>query len=345
MQTNTTFNPQVLLLARNMSGLSQSEMAAPLGMTQAYYSRLENGLAGPSAEQVRKLGEITGHPDCFFFIPGVVTAPLPPHMMFRKTTVARKDADRFHSQIMYQLMHLRQLDHQFAFQKQNFSRLLDFLTGSSSAEDFAKSFRAFHGRLFGPLYNLFDLIESSGILLVPFKNKEVGHSVDGVSLRPVGMLPVIFFNRKRPADRQRFTVAHELGHLLMHAQRPPHDKMEEEANSFASELLMPAMEFLHIFANGVSFPNLPALKRQWQVSIASLIYRANSLGKVTVHQYRMLWQHLTRLGWRTTEPAELDFPAEQPTLLKSILYRYAPAQLCEMFCINPNRLEELYYQT
>jgi Zn-dependent peptidase ImmA (M78 family) len=69
---------------------------------------------------------------------------------------------------------------------------------------------------------------------------------------------IILFNRKQAVERQRFSIAHELGHLLLHEYKAPHadgapqvryrntisslgtDQEEVEANQFAAELLMPA---------------------------------------------------------------------------------------------------------
>lgn len=88
----------------------------------------------------------------------------------------------------------------------------------------------------------------------PFKDGEVS----GMLMRREGQPPVIGVNDAHPERRQRFTIAHELGHLLLHPgrevvlDRPVRinlrdktssmatDQEEIEANAFAASLLMPA---------------------------------------------------------------------------------------------------------
>lgn len=80
--------------------------------------------------------------------------------------------------------------------------------------------------------------------------------IDGVcyDLKKSGVRPTIVLNKLRPSTRLRFTAAHELGHVLIpwhigvmvddissyNSEAVPHYKMEDEANRFASELLLPS---------------------------------------------------------------------------------------------------------
>jgi Zn-dependent peptidase ImmA (M78 family) len=84
-------------------------------------------------------------------------------------------------------------------------------------------------------------------------------------------------NVEQPADRMRFTLAHELGHLVMHHDQPT-QSMEQEANEFASAFLMPARDIRPHFARRVDLRLFAELKPVWRVSMASLLMRARSLG-------------------------------------------------------------------
>ena len=108
-----------------------------------------------------------------------------------------------------------------------------------------------------------------------------------------------------PGDRQRFTLAHELGHLVMHDV--PTEEMEDEADKFASEFLMPEAQIqgqLH----ALSMRKLWELKSRWKVSMAALVKRAETLGCITASQTRYLWIQLSKSGYRLEEPAELAIP-------------------------------------
>lgn len=71
-------------------------------------------------------------------------------------------------------------------------------------------------------------------------------AMDGVTMHAPDTLPCIFLNRSQPADRLRFSLAHELGHLIMH--RVPTLQMEEEANAFAAAFLAPAKDIRPYFS-------------------------------------------------------------------------------------------------
>jgi Zn-dependent peptidase ImmA (M78 family) len=115
---------------------------------------------------------------------------------------------------------------------------------------------------------------------------------------------VIGVNTQHASVRQNFTVAHELGHLLLHDQGQLHldrafstfrlrdqtssqgvDDDEKEANLFAAELLMPH-QFLRADLAGADALDLyddnliPKLADRYQVSVQALTFRLQYLGYV-----------------------------------------------------------------
>jgi Zn-dependent peptidase ImmA (M78 family) len=143
-------------------------------------------------------------------------------------------------------------------------------------------------------------------------------SVDAYSfdsrLRPVVVLNPI----KRDHYRQRFDVAHELGHLVMHGDAEPGGHIvEEQAHRFASELLMPAAEIrdrLPATMGGNVWVTLAKLKEQWGVSMQALLFRARQLGRLGDVSYRNAMTTISARGWRRDEPG-LITTIEQPSLL------------------------------
>ncbi len=136
-------------------------------------------------------------------------------------------------------------------------------------------------------------------------SKFAGASVSGVTFKVPGRPPLVLLNSTHAADRVRFTLAHEIGHLVMH--RFPTDDMETEANAFASAFLMPAAEIKQSFrGRRITLELLASLKPEWKVAMQALLMRASGLGLVSPNQARYLWQQISARGWRTSEPAELD---------------------------------------
>ncbi len=96
--------------------------------------------------------------------------------------------------------------------------------------------------------------------------------------------------------------------------------MENEANDFASALLMPARDIRpHLSGRRLSIQQLAALKPVWRVSMAALLYRANAIGAITENQSQYLWRQMSAMGYRRAEPPELDLRVEMPTVLPEIV--------------------------
>ncbi|WP_191303880.1 ImmA/IrrE family metallo-endopeptidase [Amycolatopsis bartoniae] len=81
-------------------------------------------------------------------------------------------------------------------------------------------------------------------------------------------------NRGLAPDRERFTLAHELGYLLMHEL--PHEDQERQANQFAGEFLAPAQEIPPTLQGPTvrQFARLAELKKMWKASMAFPIQRS-----------------------------------------------------------------------
>lgn len=174
-----------------------------------------------------------------------------------------------------------------------------------------------HWNLEGPITNLIGTLERHGILVV---YRSLGsRAQDGVSSWPADLThpPIVVVNDDLPPDRVRFTVAHELGHLLLH--RVPADEAEREANRFAAEFLVPAAAIkpeLEGLTTG-DFARLARLKPIWGVSIGMLVQRARDTETISDRQFREFRVRLTRLGWDINEPGSL--PEERPTLLRKAI--------------------------
>ncbi len=127
--------------------------------------------------------------------------------------------------------------------------------------------------------------------------------------------PVIVLSGDAPGDRLRFSVAHELGHLVMHRSwrsDASESELEDQANKFASEFLMPEQSIQHELDPPITLSGLAKLKPRWGVSIQALIRRAYTLEIISQRQYKYLFQKLSARGWRTREPDEFAVRVEKP---------------------------------
>jgi Zn-dependent peptidase ImmA (M78 family)/transcriptional regulator with XRE-family HTH domain len=313
-----SFNANLLLLARQYRGRSQADLALASGLNQGHYSRIENGLTpdGPSQDSVERIADALDFPPSFFFLQdGLAGLPLSVHPMNRrKTAVGERAMKQIHAELNIRLIHLRRYLRAADIHPELPLLSIDVDDGGGP-QAIARTVRLTWSIPDGPIPNLTDYCERAGILVI-WCDLEKG--VDGVTMNVRDLPPCIFLNQHVPADRMRFSLAHELGHIIMHTV--PGDEIENEANAFAAELLVPEKQFRRaLTGQRLSLEWLARQKAYWKASMAFLLYRAGAIGAVTRHQTEYLWKKLSALGWRTREPQETDFSPEIPTVFPRLV--------------------------
>jgi Zn-dependent peptidase ImmA (M78 family) len=193
-------------------------------------------------------------------------------------------------------------------------------------EDIALEVRALAGLdAAAVLGNAIRAAERLGCLVLPF-DSELGRHL-GMSVRSDDVPVICVVNSKDvPGDRQRFTVAHEVGHLVLHgAAKPPADgpeaaRMESQANRFAAAFLGPAdplVDSLAEMGGRVTLNSLTRVKAVWGISIKSLVGRYKALGVIGSDQARSLYKQISARGWNRSEPVEV--PSERAQWLGRVL--------------------------
>lgn len=315
----TQFNSELLLLARQYRGMSQTEVSEAAGLDQGHYSRIERGLlnGAPSESTIDSVSRVLKFPKGFFYQNDEISGlPLSVHdVAWRKrASVLSSDLKRLHAELNLRVMHLRRFLTSIELSSELPLPRID-ADEAGGADKVAQLIRRSWMISDGPIRNLTALCERAGILVIVCDFVE---NVDGVTMRLRDVPPIIFLNRKAPADRMRHSLAHELGHLIMHSV--PTEEMEAEADLFAGELLAPAAQLRSDLIGGrVTLERLVQLKQYWRVSVASLLYRAGAAKLISENQSSYLWRQLSARGWRKTEPAETQFPHETTRLFDHIL--------------------------
>ncbi|MBN8504916.1 MAG: ImmA/IrrE family metallo-endopeptidase [Burkholderiales bacterium] len=313
------FRSDLANLRRRMLGLSQAELAVASGISQPVLSKIEDGLKSPSESQQAALASALRCPVGFFFQKErEYGAPISAHPMFRKrAAVGVKVLNRFIAELNVRIAHLRAFVNAVDIAPELPMPQYDVDDFAGGAEEVAANVRRAWYMPLGPVKSLMDYVERSGCIVVHLDMAEA--QIDGVSYRIPGLPPIIFLNSRAPADRQRFSLAHELGHLVMHAI--PHPEMEEQANQFASALLMPKADVLP-YLRDISLERAAQLKKVWRVSMGALIVRAKTTGAIDHYQSDYLWRQMSALGYRTQEPPELAFEPEVPTVFPALVRHF-----------------------
>jgi Zn-dependent peptidase ImmA (M78 family) len=133
--------------------------------------------------------------------------------------------------------------------------------------------------------------------------------------------PLIVLRKMDSWERVRWTLAHELGHLLLHSGDVT-EGMEEEANRFAGEFLAPHEAIAGELPTHLTLHNLLDLKLKWGISIGALVMHLHSSGLLGEQRFQMLRRQLytrknpaTGTTWGRMEPGWEEREPERPRLL------------------------------
>lgn len=301
----------MISLARESRGLSQSDLAKTLNVTQGKISKMESGLLNPTEEMLNGLAKILNYKQSFFYQPeNVYSLGM---SFYRKHKTLNKTVQVYvNANLNIYRIHIQKFLN--AIELQNKVQHLD-IDKHKNPTIIARTLRKLWNVKRGPIENLTKLLEDIGIIIV-FSHLGTP-KFSGVSVLSENGTYIIFVNSNMPSDRIRFTLAHELGHIVMH-RHSQSEFMEEEADLFASEFLMPEEDIAHQLYK-LTLEKLANLKAYWKVSMQAILKRAQQLEKITERYARYLWMQMGKFGYRTNEPAQFNIPYEKPTLLSEII--------------------------
>jgi Zn-dependent peptidase ImmA (M78 family)/DNA-binding XRE family transcriptional regulator len=335
----------MILLAREARGLTQTELADKLLLHKANISRLEKGDTPANEKILMAIATATNFPPQFFMQQG---GAIPANLSYRKRQqVPAKIISAIDAHINIIRRHVQFITR--ALQQQVPALPVYQVNQKQTPAQIASLLRKKWNIKSPIIDNLSKLIEQQGIIICNFNFAT--ERVDSRSMLTDDGFPVIFINSSLLADRQRFSLAFELGHLIMHSFcAVPHQRdINHEANLFAAELLMPAKDILKDFKDGITLPLLGELKQKWKVSMIALLYRADDLGLLTANQKRYLLQQFNEQKIRRREPQQLDLPKEHPQLMRRLLANLMKTakldkpQLCTLLAIEAEDYKNYYH--
>lgn len=321
MVTEQKINPKMLMLAREARGLTQLELADLAGINRSNISRFEQDEMGFSDDVLIKLIEALKFPEHFFMQNEEV---LPPALYRRRDKVPAKVLSYIDANLNIYRLNLQRLFEAMKLETKEIPLLP--VSENGTPANIAQKLRKIWNVSKAEIANMIELLESNGImtLAVDFKTDRV----DSRSTFILNKYPVVFYNKALLGDRLRFTLAHELGHIIMHTRQAllSTEEVGHEANLFAAEFLMPEKEIRIDFKETINLDLLARLKRKWKVSMQAILYRANDLNMLSDNQKRYIIGQFNALKIRRREPVELDIAIERGSVVRDLITRYRTKQ-------------------
>ena len=310
------FDPGRLTLARERAKLAKKDLAEAVGVTPTAITQFERRLARPAPETVVRLAGVLGLP-VGYFAAGRAIVPIEESGTHFRSLRSTRVAER--TQARATMSHLAEL----VGELERVVRLPDLdvpeieAAPAVAAVEVRRVWRIPHG----PFHHLLRTLESKGVV-ISMARFGAGERIDAFTCRSADLSrPLMCLTKDRGNPlRRRFSAAHELGHLVLHggsaasSAAPGSARQEQEADTFAAELLMPARDLEPLLPTRLDLAYLFEVQKVWGVSVHALLRRSHDLGVIGESLYRRGMVTLGQLGWRRTEPTG-SYPTEWPSLL------------------------------
>ncbi|MEV0154144.1 XRE family transcriptional regulator [Micromonospora sp. NPDC050686] len=308
---------------RHLLGVSQVDLSKAANISQSLVSQIENGTKEATDEVLESIASATGMPRSFFEVapPDVPLGTL----RFRKLSSA-KQGDTKRVKALFDEAYRIVFD--LAIETGLPLPDLPIAQGEIGHDDIEKLAAETREALQlggdGPIRHLTRACERAGVVVVPLtlpgehnaEEEAIGHF--GVSFWPGKSDPALVgYFSSGSGDRLRYTLAHEVGHLVLHTRRRNVADAEGEANRFAGALLMPKSRAQDVLSSGITLRDLALQKSKWGISIQALIMRGAHLGLIDEQRKTSLFKQLSARGWRKNEPVRVV--PEEPALFARLL--------------------------
>lgn len=306
--------------ARKAAGLSLRALADPLGLSHAAIKKYEDGDVYPSSDILIKLAKALNVRVDFFFRPIKVSLE---NVKFRKRKkLSGKSEEAIKFEVIGQIERRLELENLYPESPmQRFEVPADIPQEMNSLQEVelaAEKLRE-HWKLgLAPIHDLIDALENQGIRVFVTDTDE--EHFDGLST-VIDNQPIIVISAKWPGDRQRFNLAHELGHYILSKRLSPDIDEEKACNRFAGAFLFPRNAVLQAIGKerrAIEWQELLMLKEQFQLSMSAICYRLKDLEIIQQSYYEGLMIRFRQNGWYRKEPVEI--PSEKAHTFTQMLF-------------------------
>lgn len=315
-----------LIRARKAAGLSLRDLASEVGVSHTWINRIEKDEAMPDSAVLLKLGKALGVRSEYFFRPRRVHLSQPSYR--KQSGLPKKRLHAITHDILDQIERRMELEAIFPHPPMEPFRapegLLDNVRDYDQVEEFADQVRREWDLGLDPIPGLVDLFEMRGVRVFRIDARQDA-KFDGLFAYVDGS-PVVVVGQYWPGDRQRFTLAHELGHLLLAERLPEGLDMEKACHRFAGAFLFPASavrQYLGEKRSSLELREIQHLKHEFGLSMAAIIRRAFDLSVIKESVYKSLTILFSQKGWRKHEPGEQIAPEEGAVFTNLVFHALA----------------------
>ncbi|MDZ7804937.1 XRE family transcriptional regulator [Thiohalophilus sp.] len=316
--------------ARKAAGLSQRALAEQAGVSAMAISKYENNQSVPSSPILLALAKALGVRTEYFF--RQVEAQLCEVEYRKHAKLPKKILTKIECDVLEQVERYLELENilpvspvvEFELPKQD---LLADINEPDQIEILANQLRNAWELGKNPILDLTGTLEERGIKVFQTHAFHDG-KFDGLACK-VNDAPIIVVGAQWPGDRQRFTLAHELGHQVLENRLNQELDIEKAANRFAGAFLVPASEVeKELGQRRTRFEprELCVLKKAYGLSMQGWLHRARDLGIINQAAHQSMIKLFRKFGWHRQEPCA-DYPREEPQVFTQLIFHALAEEL------------------
>ncbi len=313
---------QRLNRARKAAGLSLRDLAAKVNLSHAAIKKYEDGGTIPSSDILIEFSKALKVRTEYFFRP--MTLSLAKLNYRKKSTLPVKQLDAITHEVIDRAERRMELESLFPQPiSKPFKIDKSSMAAINSLDDIELSAEALrHAWNLGeePIPDLVDVLENNGIRVFMVEHL-TSQQFDGLAAM-IEEQPIVVIGSNWPGDRQRFTLAHELGHLILEGRLGSNMDEEKACDRFAGAFLFPARtvrQELGSHRTSIEVKELSILKEEFGMSMMSILYRARD-GKIITPSYHQQMSGLfKKKGWCAKEPGQ-SHPPEKAHLFDQLVF-------------------------
>lgn len=318
---------QRLKLARSAAGLSLRALEAKIGnrVTAQAIGKYERNESMPSSGVLIALADALGV--SVDYLVGNRDMTLEAVEFRKKKITSKREEAQVEAQVLYLLERYLMIEELLDLSSVEWRRPPEapypVMRDIFEADRAARSLRDHWSLGNDPILNMVELLEEQGIKVLAINATKIDGLTARVRRSGKGVVPVIVVNGDDWRERQYFTLAHELGHMVMEVA--PRLDEEKAAHRFAGAFLMPADALwakIGKHRTSVGWGELFELKQIFGTSVQAITYRCKDLGIFNDTLFRRLFHDFARRGWRTPPYQEPDArEGEKPKRFERLTFR------------------------
>lgn len=308
--------------ARKLRGLSMQEVADELDVSKQMISKYEKGLTIPNSVKLIKMSRLFNLKIDYFF--NSFKIELGEVNFRKKSSFSAKKQNALNEQIKIKLENYLYIEDALSIDFSFSNPIKDIVI--RKVEDIEKAVSQLRNNWeigFDPVHNIIQILEDKRIKILEISDTD--EKFDGLATFVDDKYPVIVLNDKFPVERKRYSLLHELGHLLLTIAEDSELKEEEVCNKFASEFLVSRETLLREFGGKrkhIILSELVSMQEKYGVSIKAIVYKLKDIGIISDSQHSSFYKRIrfNRALEKEIDQSRFKTP-ERSNRFESLVYR------------------------